>query len=141
MKISTIPAPFDSFRPPYDAREDNPRADLRGWPQDALFKSRLPSRLQPSASGLVSARSRPVEVHSVYRPRRSDNWDHMVFVRMFGRLTVYDFPTPPEGGSRPWLRDWSLVHRGSEAMASGCFSAHIAELVASGIYLFRDIPI
>lgn len=25
-----------------------------------------------------------------------DNWDHMVFVRMFGRLTVYDFPTPPE---------------------------------------------
>ncbi|KAF9647973.1 S-adenosyl-L-methionine-dependent methyltransferase [Thelephora ganbajun] len=26
-----------------------------------------------------------------------DNWDHMVFVRMFGRLTVYDFPTPPEG--------------------------------------------
>jgi len=81
---------------PYDAREDRPRAHPRGWPQDASPKDCIPSRLQPPASRLVSAFPERVPGPPFTVPARSDNWDHMVFVKMFGRLTVYDFSTPPE---------------------------------------------
>lgn len=62
---------------------------------------------------------------------------------MLGRLTVYDFPTPPEGvldlgcGTGLWCieaaKQWPVR----------CFSAHVGlpALVANGIYLFRNIPI
>jgi len=81
-------------------------------------------------------------VHSVYCFRRSDNWDHMVFARMFGRLTVYDFPTPPERvldlgcGTGLWC-----IEAAKQWPVSVSPRIWLPALVANGIYLFRDIPI
>lgn len=73
----------------------------------------------------------------------SDNWDHMVFVRMFGRLTVHDFSTPPEAvldlgcGTGLWCieaaKQWPV--RVSLRVRSP------SNLLRHGIDLFRNFPI
>jgi len=144
MKISAIPAPFYPFHPPIRCQR-GPSSSRR---------SRLAVRcaLQRSytlSSTTVNFRTceytpRPVKTACTpfTVPRCSDNWDHMVLVRMFGRLTIYDFPTPPERvldlgcGTGLWC-----VEAAKQWPVGVSLRIQPSHSVASGIYLFRDIPI
>jgi hypothetical protein len=144
MKISAIPALFDFLHPPIRCQR-GPSSTPPPWLAARCALQRLYTLLTTTVGfRTCECAPRPVQTPRtpVYRssPQRQLGPHGLrPNVRSTDGLRL---PYPSRRGPRSWLRNRSLVYRGSEAMASGCFSAHTAvRLVASGIYLLRDIPI
>ena len=144
MKILANPVPIDSVPPTRCQRGPSssrpPRLGVRCAFQRLCIPSTttVNSRTCKRFSSPISKQHPPLTLRDP-----SDNWDHMVFIRMFGRLTVYDFSAPPEGvldlgcGTGLWCIEAAKQWPVRVSLRAG----HRLNLLQHGIDLFRNFPI